>query len=68
MMLQREIVFYLLRFNLYTEKNKFEIGNIFRDIIKFENFGASFGNLSRFIEIYLELKKESKDKADVNEE
>jgi len=47
MMLQREIAFYLLRFNLYTEKNKFEIGNIFRDIIKFENFGAYFGKIYR---------------------
>ncbi len=67
MMLQSEIVFYLLRFYLCTKNNKIERRNSFKKLIKVEIWGASFGTFSRFIELYFELKQESKDNADINE-
>ena len=66
MMLQSKIAFYLLRFYLYTKNNKFERGNSFRKIIKVE-ISRAFGPISIFVALYLELKPESKDNADVNE-
>ena len=67
MMLQSEIAFYLSRFYLYIKINIFERGNSFRKTVKVEIFRASFDPFSRFVELYLEMKQESKGKVDNNE-